>query len=640
MNLILKDFFFMPPQASREGGPSSSSEIRQRAKNVRGLRVEITASHAGMVNANNIMYSPGGMESSCYTWTYPQPRPFQVHHDDHADPIGRITSGKFAPYQPGGQADSLNTVIGLFQDAATRQDLLDAAQMLEDTGVLATETWRGVGEMKLEAIITDSDAIEKILDGRYLGVSITQRPRQAFCNICGKDWVSEGPCQHERGMKDEETGRMMYLIVGDTHYEECSAVNRPADGHAKIENAQFMDSVQPSERDAFTSAVGLVDPRHQTAFSIKFLDSLEGDNMNKPEPETPAVPATPPEEPQADAETPPPTPEPDLVEEALRTLFEDEGSFTEEMAERLNEELEKEIEEEDAKLSTEKRKSLAPSTFCGPNKSFPVPDCAHVTAARRLVGRYKGPGSKESILACVSRKAKALGCGGGKDELPPEEEQKDNMLCLDCLPDQELQQRYLDCEKLMVARKLKIPRECEDCAEKQAKIDELNVKIPEMEDTVKVLRQEWREVTAEHSLSERSHAETTQQLLDVTRDYARLVLSLTKREQTLDDIRAGIDGADIAGLRNLISDSKTDECIEFIRSGLARQPEGTVTPQEADALTVIVDESAYLPLAQRLVDWSREYGEAYAQKHLFTMIAKEELPAGFTLAKARDLVAK
>lgn len=68
---------------------------------------------------------------------------------------------------------------------------------------------------------------------------------------------------------------------------------------------------------------------------------------------------------------------------------------------------------EDAKLSTEKRKSLKSSAFCGPGKSFPVPDCAHVTAARRLIGRAKvSDGTKSKILACVSRKAKAMGCGG------------------------------------------------------------------------------------------------------------------------------------------------------------------------------------------------------------------------------------
>jgi hypothetical protein len=71
---------------------------------------------------------------------------------------------------------------------------------------------------------------------------------------------------------------------------------------------------------------------------------------------------------------------------------------------------------DDAKLSAERRSKLKGSTFCGPNRSFPVPDCAHVTAARRLIGRAKGsPQSKSRILSCVSRKAKALGCGGKKD---------------------------------------------------------------------------------------------------------------------------------------------------------------------------------------------------------------------------------
>lgn len=69
----------------------------------------------------------------------------------------------------------------------------------------------------------------------------------------------------------------------------------------------------------------------------------------------------------------------------------------------------------DAKLSAGARKKLKSSTFCGPNRSFPVPDCAHVTAARRLVGRAKlSDSTKSKILACVSRKAQALGCGAGE----------------------------------------------------------------------------------------------------------------------------------------------------------------------------------------------------------------------------------
>ena len=39
-----------------------------------------------------------------------------------------------------------------------------------------------------------------------------------------------------------------------------------------------------------------------------------------------------------------------------------------------------------------------------------------VTAARRLIGRYKGSAAtKAKIMACVNRKSKKLGCGSKDD---------------------------------------------------------------------------------------------------------------------------------------------------------------------------------------------------------------------------------
>ena len=63
-----------------------------------------------------------------------------------------------------------------------------------------------------------------------------------------------------------------------------------------------------------------------------------------------------------------------------------------------------------SRLSTEQRKKLKAGTFCGPDRSFPVPDCDHVIAARRMIDRYKGEGSKDRIMACVERKAKQMKC--------------------------------------------------------------------------------------------------------------------------------------------------------------------------------------------------------------------------------------
>jgi len=102
-----------------------------------------------------------------------------------------------------------------------------------------------------------------------------------------------------------------------------------------------------------------------------------------------------------------------MVEEGLQD-GEHCNAMTQTEWDALTDDLENEIESEEAKLSPKTRKGLKSSVFCGPGRSFPIPDCAHVVAARRLIGRYKGPGNKSSILACVSRKAKALGCDKGK----------------------------------------------------------------------------------------------------------------------------------------------------------------------------------------------------------------------------------
>jgi len=63
------------------------------------------------------------------------------------------------------------------------------------------------------------------------------------------------------------------------------------------------------------------------------------------------------------------------------------------------------------KLTTKDRKKLKKSTFCGPDRSFPVPDCKHVATAKAYLGRSKfSKATKKKIAACINRKAKQLGC--------------------------------------------------------------------------------------------------------------------------------------------------------------------------------------------------------------------------------------
>jgi preprotein translocase subunit SecD len=71
--------------------------------------------------------------------------------------------------------------------------------------------------------------------------------------------------------------------------------------------------------------------------------------------------------------------------------------------------------EQAKKLTTKDRKKLKSSTFCGPDRSFPVPDCKHVAVAKTYLARSKFSSStKKKIAACINRKAKQLGCNTSK----------------------------------------------------------------------------------------------------------------------------------------------------------------------------------------------------------------------------------
>ena len=73
--------------------------------------------------------------------------------------------------------------------------------------------------------------------------------------------------------------------------------------------------------------------------------------------------------------------------------------------------------EKSAKLTTKQRKKLKDSQFCGPGRSFPVNDCAHYTAALRLLNRSKySDATKKKIRACVNRKGRQLGCTNKKEK--------------------------------------------------------------------------------------------------------------------------------------------------------------------------------------------------------------------------------
>lgn len=64
---------------------------------------------------------------------------------------------------------------------------------------------------------------------------------------------------------------------------------------------------------------------------------------------------------------------------------------------------------EEAKLTYAKREKLPASSFCGPNRTYPTHDAAHVRNALARLGTFGHklkPVVRSRILACVKRRAK------------------------------------------------------------------------------------------------------------------------------------------------------------------------------------------------------------------------------------------
>jgi len=194
------------------------------AANVEGLSVSILATNSGSL-VNNRVYKGIHMMDAVSTWYKPYPRPILTHHADGAgmfgppaeDPKGRVTSAAFTQLKKG--------------------------KSFENDYKRPIEGGMGSGFITVEALITDPDAIQKILDGRYLTVSSSQTTNSMTCSICGNDWFQD-ECEHwpgrtfeievGKGKKKETKEFFCYGIAGPLVYRELSFVNVPAQVNAKV----------------------------------------------------------------------------------------------------------------------------------------------------------------------------------------------------------------------------------------------------------------------------------------------------------------------------------------------------------------------------------------------------------------------
>jgi hypothetical protein len=110
---------------------------------------------------------------------------------------------------------------------------------------------KGSGYTRLHMAVTDEDAQQKFLDGRFKTFSTSFRSPEIMCSVCNTN-LTDGECDHQIGKTYERDGDDIecYLVTGRQFNKECSVVNHPAQPWAVGDDVRFVENVKAALSDA------------------------------------------------------------------------------------------------------------------------------------------------------------------------------------------------------------------------------------------------------------------------------------------------------------------------------------------------------------------------------------------------------
>jgi hypothetical protein len=91
--------------------------------------------------------------------------------------------------------------------------------------------------------ITHQDAIEAVLTGRWMTVSLGSQCESVSCSICGQE-LTDGGCDHQKGQMYEVNGEQqeMLWVIGPIRAKELSFVISPSDDQAGVITPNLKES--------------------------------------------------------------------------------------------------------------------------------------------------------------------------------------------------------------------------------------------------------------------------------------------------------------------------------------------------------------------------------------------------------------
>ena len=233
----------------------------------KALIAQIEMTHAGIVTRNMGFYLPENMRKGAHTFTKDYNKPVLVGHDADTDPVGRVIKADYVDtsFQYVQNDKYLSSLIKFQDKKQVKKDDMVAFVQHVIGEYSSKDSYRGLGHINGTLRITDPEAIQKILDERYLTVSISMSSDSAFCSECGQDWVNEGQCEHERGQV-YDSGIPVVLIPGKQSYNHVGFVSEPADKFAAgLKGVELVENDSVKQLD---SVIQVSDTTFADKFSI------------------------------------------------------------------------------------------------------------------------------------------------------------------------------------------------------------------------------------------------------------------------------------------------------------------------------------------------------------------------------------
>ena len=417
--LLLNDFikvavdsaFTELEKAERIKIVDSEFEMADAGK-VKGLRIKFDLSNSCKV-INDRVYSYEGQREGAKSATRPYKKPILLHHDKKKDNIGRFTNCEWVDLSTEAMAffDSRADFMR-FKKTAIEGDPEKLYKAMKDHGLLTNPEWPGLSKLTGEAFVSDKEAITKFLDKRYLTFSAGAGTDKHVCSLCLQDWAKEGRCGHRHG--EIIDGDMCVFYTGAYKIKEASVVNMPANDSAVLLSMELLS-------DQLSDTV-LVDSVKVDPVKINFTDSIMTFDEEIEMPDEIKN--------QIDVEALTKQIQDSLIGQLTNFMKDEFTKIRDEMKETSGDDgddntdtstqdndlkvdwklLDKALKAElgSEALSDEEVSILDESTFCGPERSFPIANQTYLEKAKALISdTIMSDEDKEKLLKIVDSKGQS-----------------------------------------------------------------------------------------------------------------------------------------------------------------------------------------------------------------------------------------